>query len=792
MKYTIANTKTAGFYESLAMNYLKNRSSAGLPMLGAGAGLLTKALMQERNIRKTDGKEDTPIYHLYNKLPITGFLAGTVGSKFWRQGVSDTAKILMKKGSLNSDVKLYPHQVDAVGFIRKNRHGIIAHATGLGKTLTSIAAFEKLKDDGKAKKALIIAPASLRDNYAKNIKEFTDSSYSYFGPKNEKTTKGIEDKSNSDYDIISYEMYKKDPDGIKERTGADTLIIDEVHRARNENSGTFKVLSDQAEKYNNVITLTGSLVNNVPSDIAPLIDITSGKKKNTIGNRKMFDSLFVRKDEKIRGIWNPKTVTDQRIINKPQLAKELKKHVHYRSHEDIDKGLPDKVEEKVYVPMSDEQKKLYLYSLERLDAITRLKIRNNIPVNQREMGGLFGKLIQGRKIMTDHAFMSPEKIMGNPYEYSPKVKKIVDDLSEHLSEDKKNKTVIYGNLINSQIGSVAKALDYKGIPYTTFLGVGNKDNSAKQRTQNVKDYMGGKKRVLLISGAGGEGLDLKGSSMMQMVEGHYNPEKIQQAIARVRRMGDERDEPIKIKKYISKIEPGKVMKFLSGLGLNTPTSIDEYIYNIAKRKDDLNEDFRSVLNEKRGDDNSSMYDVIGNTRDNAIGPIGETVGRSIGNNINAIMAKNEDLQLEKTIKQKLHNMGKSELSAKKHVAKITQISKIDERKEEVALANWMLGVGGAPVVAGSLMKYIPKLRKPLPNLLVNAIAAGGIAYGTHVIPQRLLARRALHSTDIPIAIEVYEEKLRKAVERKLKKSREYIDRVDRVDRLELDRKMIEV
>lgn len=788
MKYPIiANTKTAGFLSNLGKNYIVNRASAGLPLLGAGAGVLTRALMQERNIRKTDGKEDTPAYHLYNKLPITGFLAGTLGSKFWRQAVSDTAKILMKKGELNRNVKLYPHQEDAIDFISKNRHGIIAHATGLGKTLTSIAAFEKLKADGKAKKALIIAPASLRDNYAKNIKVFTDSSYSYFGPKNEKTTKGIEDKSDSDYDIISYEMFKKDPEGIKERTGADTLIIDEVHRARNENSGTFKVLSDQAGKYNNVITLTGSLVNNVPSDIAPLIDITSGKEKNTIGNRKLFDSLFVRKTEQIRGILNPKTVTEQKIINKVQLAKELKKHVHYRSHEDMGKGLPDKDEEKVYVPMSDEQKKLYLYSLERLDAITRLKIRNNIPVNQREMGGLFGKLIQGRKIMTDHAFMSPEKVMGNPYEYSPKVKKIVDDLEDHLSEKKTNKTVIYGNLINSQIGSVASALDFKGIPYTTFLGVGNKNNSAKQRSKNVEDYMSGKKRVLLISGAGGEGLDLKGSSMMQMVEGHYNPEKIQQAIARVRRMGDKRDEPIKIKKYISKIEQGKFMKYLSGLGFNTPTSIDEYIYNIAKRKDDLNEDFRSVLNEKRGAEGD-----IERRMNNAISDVGGTLGRTIGNNINNIMAKNEQLQLEKTIKQKLHNIGKSELTTKKHIDKITQISKLDERKEEVALGNWLLGLGGAPVIAGGLIKYIPKLGRPLPNFLINAIAAGSIAYGANVLPQRLLNQRALHSTDIPIATDVYEDKLRKIVERKLKKSKEYIDRVDRVDRLGLDKKMVEL
>ena len=186
--------------------------------------------------------------------------------------------------------------------------------------------------------------------------------------------------------------------------------------------------------------------------------------------------------------------------------------------------------------MTDLQRKLYLYSLSKLDPVTRLKIRNNIPVSQREMTGIFGKLIQGRKVMTDPAEVYTPLKGEDPYEYSPKIKRVVDDLVGHLSEDKKNKSVIYGNLIKSQVDTVGRALDKKGVPYTTFLGIGNKNNSYKQRQKNLRDYMSGDKRVLLISGAGGEGLDLKGSTMMQMLEGHYNPEKVQQAEARVRRL----------------------------------------------------------------------------------------------------------------------------------------------------------------------------------------------------------------------------------------------------------------
>ncbi len=72
---------------------------------------------------------------------------------------------IYKSARLKEEVDLHPHQEHAVKKIEKNRRGLIAHATGLGKTLTSIAAFERLKDEGKASRAIVIAPASLRENY---------------------------------------------------------------------------------------------------------------------------------------------------------------------------------------------------------------------------------------------------------------------------------------------------------------------------------------------------------------------------------------------------------------------------------------------------------------------------------------------------------------------------------------------------------------------------------------------------------------------------------------------------
>ena len=158
-----------------------------------------------------------------------------------------TLQELIKISALNPDVKLRPHQQEVVDAISKRRKAIIAHGTGTGKTLSSIASFENLRNEGKANRALIVVPSSLRDNYADNIKRFTNSSYNIYGAKGDKSKTYIDEPSDSDYNIISYDMYRKNPEKIKELTGADTLIVDEVHKARNESSKTYESLSNYAE-----------------------------------------------------------------------------------------------------------------------------------------------------------------------------------------------------------------------------------------------------------------------------------------------------------------------------------------------------------------------------------------------------------------------------------------------------------------------------------------------------------------------------------------------------------------
>ena len=63
--------------------------------------------------------------------------------------------------------KPYEHQAKAIERLYANKGKmILAHEMGTGKTATSIYGFEKLRHDGKARKALVVVPSGLRANFA--------------------------------------------------------------------------------------------------------------------------------------------------------------------------------------------------------------------------------------------------------------------------------------------------------------------------------------------------------------------------------------------------------------------------------------------------------------------------------------------------------------------------------------------------------------------------------------------------------------------------------------------------
>lgn len=808
---------------------LKDKMLAKAPLIGLGAGALlgvpygihrlNAVAKQIPIVPEAVADALTKSFDYLDSEDMKGFMAAAQGgmkNMDKSQAVDVMRLILEKNSSVLPNVKLRKHQEAAIQHAVDNNGSLmIAHATGTGKTLTGIAAFEKLKEIGKANKAIVVVPASLRSNFVDNgIKKFTNSSVATYGPKNEGSTKGIDDKSNATYNVISYDLFREHGDKILENTGADTLIMDEVHRARSTEGATYNKLRELRSKVKNAITLTGSVVNNEPNDIVPLMDITYGPTAHKLVSKEFFDKLFVNKSAVKRGFFNPKVHIEKKIKNKPQLAKYLQGKVNFIPHESVEADMPDREESTVHVDMTPKQSDLYNFSMSSVDPITRWKIRNNIPVGQKEAQQVFGKLMQARQISTDPSVLDETLKDKNPEDYSPKVKAVVKDLMEHLDQKDSHKAVIFGNLQQHQLQAVEKALKHRGIDYGTFYGVGNEGNSSKKRDQNITDFNAGKKRVLLLSGAGSEGLDLKTGTMLQMLEGHYNPEKIQQAEARIRRMGSPL-EKVTIKRYIANPLPSKLDKLIRGLGVKAGNmGVDHWIYNIAKSKNELNTDFRDVLKKEASIDMLAEK-LLGENW----GPelyarrVGSMVANIPGVFISGKMKKNLDTDIEARLKQMLLDRGQEQLTSKKHYDKIIAKSKIDEKAIDAAM-----GVGG--VITGlSLMSLMHpglrgKLEKPFKKILdtvtpkINAsnISNSGknlirevgpaLALGATtglavpILQQKVKNLVTLNAIggekDIDIGIQKYLEELRKKNARKYKSSKGFVQQYETKQELGID------
>ena len=519
--------------------------------------------------------------------------------------------------SLHTWFKPYDHQGAAVQKMLENDGRIIlAHKMGLGKTATAVYGFELLKEQGKAKKALVVVPAGLRENFAKEgVGKFVkDPSWqivasssegkreNYVRPANLDPAKG------KDYTVVSYSMFRRDPEGLMRATGADTLILDEFHKARNEGSGVFAAAIKARQMSKNFIGLTASLVNNDPAEVASLLTISEGKRMIT-------PAEFRRKHVKTVGVergFRGSTKKVKALQDKPRLVKNLEPRVDYAESSMLKGGktLPKKDTRYVDVPMSKEQYKLYQLAMKDLGPLQTYITRRDKNVTVKDAETLFARTSQARQIANSvHA--GKRMSIENSARATPKVRKLLDDAQAHLAEKPDNKIVLYSNLINGGVDVLSAGLKARGVPHEIFVGkgteVGGNKITSEVRDTGVANFKKGTKRVLVLSGAGAEGLSLNNATAFYALDGHFNPERIQQAEARVRRLGGQshrapEERVVDVRRYRSVAPASGASRLLprfmqSKKSRQQTQTTDQWMYSTAERKFKQNKELYDTLKE---------------------------------------------------------------------------------------------------------------------------------------------------------------------------------------------------
>jgi len=159
------------------------------------------------------------------------------------------------------------HQKIAIERLAGSKRFILADDMGLGKTTsTIIAALET-----GVKKILIICPASLKINWEREIKNYTDRSVFIAEGKNFSTE--------HDFVIVNYDILKNFYDvKNKENTqiyqfNPDLIILDECHYVKNGQAARTKLVNGITKRSERVWLLSGTPMTSRPMDYFNLLSI---------------------------------------------------------------------------------------------------------------------------------------------------------------------------------------------------------------------------------------------------------------------------------------------------------------------------------------------------------------------------------------------------------------------------------------------------------------------------------------------------------------------------------------
>lgn len=473
--------------------------------------------------------------------------------------------MLAKEAKLKT--KLQPHQQRVVSrILDPDTHGlIVAHGLGSGKTLSAIAA-----QDALGLPADVVVPASLQANYAKELKKHRTG-----GPET-----NIESLQNLSVKGL-----------VPKRK---MLVVDEAHRLREPGTkGEQTLRQAHPEK---TLLLTGSPFYNRPSDISNLIDLASGQ--NTLPrDPQEFNAKYIEDKKKSPGLWNRlrgvKPSPDPHVNpkNREALRKILNKYIDYHVPK-TQEGFPSVTHEDVKVPMSTQQLKTYDSVLGKAPYWVRAKVRAGLPPSKSEASSLNSFLTGVRQISnTTGPYQTGGEIQ------NPKIQSAFSRLQKEFAKNPNSKAVIYSNFLDAGINPYKKLLEESHIPYGEFTG----DMPRHKRDELVKAYNKNKLKALLLSSAGGEGLDLKGTRLMQILEPHWNEEKLKQIEGRGVRYKSHEDLPpaernVNIQRFLATRPPSGLLEKLK---LKKPGyAVDEYLTQMSENKNKLNQEFLDLLENK--------------------------------------------------------------------------------------------------------------------------------------------------------------------------------------------------
>ncbi|WP_010096964.1 DEAD/DEAH box helicase [Ornithinibacillus scapharcae] len=402
-----------------------------------------------------------------------------------------------------------PHQIETARQAIEDMNGraILADEVGLGKTIEAGLIMKEYMIRGLAKKILILVPASLVNQWVKELNEkfyIPAASFRKSYPWDQ-------------YDIIvtSIDTAKRSPHREEIlNIHYDLILIDEAHKIKNHKTKNYAFVRALKKKY--CLLLTATPVQNQLIEIFNLVSIL---KPGHLGNYESFLEKYGR---------------DRKKINQDVYLKHLVQKVMVRNtRKDTKLDTTKRHIETIWVDFTPEEYEVYNEldkTFQPFSSFSKITFLREL-CSSREACYLSLKKFVNDEEHHGREALQPiiDKIGQLPHH--AKAQKVVD-LVKQIGDEK---IIIFTEYRASQL-YLQWYLQQHGITSVPFRG-GFKRGKKDWMKQLFQD----KAQVLIATEAGGEGINLQFCHYMINYDLPWNPMRLEQRIGRIHRYGQEND-----------------------------------------------------------------------------------------------------------------------------------------------------------------------------------------------------------------------------------------------------------
>jgi len=437
---------------------------------------------------------------------------------------------------------LLPYQPEAVDRMCERQKMLVAYDLGLGKTVLTIAAIERLMDEQRIKEpGLIICLSSLKYQWANQIEKFTNGTSRALvidGTPKKRAEQYAEanDWANSgvDYIILNYEQIVNDWDQVRDLPRG-FVVLDEataIKSFRSKRSKAVKKLISSPYRF----ALTGTPIENgKPEELYSIMQFVDS---SVLGRFDIFDAAFI-----VRNNWG----APQYYRNLPTLHTKMKEASVRKAQKDPDVApyLPDAIhKEPVQIVFDRKSSKLYdricqdlLTDLDEAQSLfgSNFNVMAHYGLESKrggaedEMRGKIMSKIGALKMLCSHPELltssaskfTSMKGEGSSYANelvssgaldgitsSPKLDYLIQYIKEFLDQDEKNKVVIFATYVD-MLDKIESALGASICrKYSGKLDAKTKEENKIAFNEDASI------RVLISSDAGGYGVDLPAANLL--------------------------------------------------------------------------------------------------------------------------------------------------------------------------------------------------------------------------------------------------------------------------------------